>query len=854
MRRVILPLFFFTMLSAVAQRNLSDVTVDKNGILRWGGSKEEVKGFGINYTVPFAHAYKTALRMGIDIEKAIDDDVYHFARLGFDLYRIHVWDTEISDTLGNLINNENLRLFDYMVKKMKDRGMKFILTPIAYWGNGWPEPDDMTPGFSRKYGKNACLTHPDAIKAQEKYLYQFLNHVNPYTNLPYKSDPDVIAFEISNEPHHAGPPEKVTEFINGMVQSMRATGCRKPIFYNISHSIHLVDAYFNSSIQGGTFQWYPTGLGSRHELGGNFLLNVDRYTIPFAGHPKFKSMAKIVYEFDAADIGRSYIYPAMARSFREAGMQVATHFAYDPTYMASINTEYGTHYMNLAFAPQKALSLMLAGEVFRKIPMYESYGRYPNNTSFEGFKISYENDLAEFISDTQFIYTNTTSSVPKSPENLVQVAGSENSSVVQYQGTGAYFLDKVDDGIWRLEVMPDALWIRDPFERTSPKREVTVINWRDQVMTIQLPNLGENFSVQGVNQGNSYSTKADAKSFIIKPGTYLVTRDGVQSKYTPSSRWKNITIGEFAAPSSTLKDVRVIHKAAEEITAGKDLRLSATIVAPNAPTEVELYVTSGNRPLILKMDRKQGYDYEVTVPKENISTGFLRYYVIVKNKDQQLTFPGGYATYPRDWDFYSGESYQVPVVNEGSPVYLFSAATDNDRMMRQWVRSSSLKPTGEPGKAELVLTLEKLLQNDFEGNKVYDYSMKYFFGDKIDDRRDVLESLDEIVFRGRSLNEKNCVLQVALITRDGSTFGKTLVIEPAKKDYPIDLSTFQKVGAVTLPRPYPTFLPYFFEGESVTFRLAEIESLQISIGPGIPESELLLPHGIAIESVRIQKK
>src|SRR5690606_22102304 len=131
--KCILPLLFMLFSVEGFSQHGADVYVDKSGVMRWGSTKEEVKGFGVNYTVPFAHAYRTAKKLGIDVEKAIDQDVYHFARLGFDLYRVHVWDTEISDTLGNLLDNENLRLFDYMVKRMKERGMKFVITPIAFW-------------------------------------------------------------------------------------------------------------------------------------------------------------------------------------------------------------------------------------------------------------------------------------------------------------------------------------------------------------------------------------------------------------------------------------------------------------------------------------------------------------------------------------------------------------------------------------------------------------------------------------------------------------------------------------------------------------------------------------------------
>lgn len=378
------------------------VMVDGQGIMRWTADNTEVKGFGVNYTVPFAHACRSAKKLGVDPLTAIEQDVYHFSRLGFDLYRVHVWDTEISDTLGNLVYNEHFHAFDFLLKTLARHGINYVLTPIAFWGNGWPEPDLPTPGFSHKYGKGDCLTDPDAIAAQENYLTQFLSHVNPYTGIAYKDDPRLIAVEISNEPHHREAPDKVTEFIERMVRAVRKSGYTNPVFYNVSHSVHLAEHYFAAGIDGGTFQWYPTGLGFQHELPGNFLPNVDRYLIPFDDVIKKHSGAKLVYEFDAPDIGKSYIYPAMARSFRSAGIQVATHFSYDPTYLAYANTEYNTHYMNLAYTPGKALALMIASEVFHRVPMYADFGRYPDNTAFDGFSVSFENDLAMLNHEDKF--------------------------------------------------------------------------------------------------------------------------------------------------------------------------------------------------------------------------------------------------------------------------------------------------------------------------------------------------------------------------------------------------------------------------------------------------------------------
>ena len=82
--------------------------------------------------------------------------------------------------------------------------IKAIVTSIAYWGNGWNVQDERTPGVSTKFGMHGCLVDPAAIKAQENYLAQFVNHVNRYTGIAYKNDPSIIAFEACNEPHHRG--------------------------------------------------------------------------------------------------------------------------------------------------------------------------------------------------------------------------------------------------------------------------------------------------------------------------------------------------------------------------------------------------------------------------------------------------------------------------------------------------------------------------------------------------------------------------------------------------------------------------------------------------------------------------
>ena len=90
---LIIILFIPTLL--FAQENNHIIMVNKQGKMIWKDTNEDAFFWGVNYTTPFAHAFRQIARVGKDRKKAIDEDTYHFARLGINAYRIHVWDCEI---------------------------------------------------------------------------------------------------------------------------------------------------------------------------------------------------------------------------------------------------------------------------------------------------------------------------------------------------------------------------------------------------------------------------------------------------------------------------------------------------------------------------------------------------------------------------------------------------------------------------------------------------------------------------------------------------------------------------------------------------------------------------------------
>jgi hypothetical protein len=841
--------------AALGQSAKPPTYVDAKGLFRWTKDKKPVYLFGVNYTLPFAYGYRAVKALKLNHEQEIDKDVYHLARLGIDAFRVHVWDTEISDSLGNLKQNEHLRLFDYLVSKLEQRGIRIIITPIAFWGNGYPEPDEHTGSFSDKYGKNGALVNEQAFKAQERYLQQFFSHVNPYTHKTYTADDFVIATEINNEPHPSGPKTRATEYINRMKAAINSTGWNKPIFYNISESPWYADAVAKSEVDGFSFQWYPIGLVAGHEQKGNMLPNVDRYTYPYDTIPEFKNKARMIYEFDAADMLSSYMYPAIARSFKQAGFQWVTQFAYDPLSTAYGNTEYQTHYLNLAYTPAKAISLLIANRAFHTLPADKKYGTYPLDSIFDTFRVSYKQSLSEMNTEKEFYYSGSTTTSPRNSKALQHIAGVGNSVVVNYSGYGAYFLDKLESGIWRLEVMPDAITVRDPFAKPSPAREAVHIAWNNQPMQIALNDLGSDFKVQPINTQNNYTTTARQNKFAIKPGTYLLTKQGKNSRHWTDNRIMGyLKLNEFVAPQPVSHDLYIAHTPVIEVSSGKPITVNIKAINIDSADKVLLMVkwpySSTNR---IAMTRVTPNDYTAAIPPDGSANGKISYRVVVQHGEgDYIVFPGGHQGNPNRWDDLNDDYWQTFVAAPHGNISLFNATTDQDktntyvpetanRAKIQWVGGSVT------GQLALRMSTPALQQNQILG-------MQLYIGSKLNNRMSDLSGVTKLIIKARTTSTSTAKLRVVLIDQNAAAYTTSIEVSADFKTIEIPLNGLQPDSSLLLPRPYPGFMPLWFKASSFTgFKLPEADKLEITFNSDLNMEHLGKAAGIEIESVWLEK-
>lgn len=822
-------LFYYSTI--FAQDKTPTVYIDKSGVLRWKHTNQEASFYGVNYTVPFAHAYRALNYKGGNHKEAIDRDVYHMSRLGYNAYRIHIWDVEISDSTGNLLSNVHLDLLDYLFAKLEEKGIYSLVTMMTNFGNGYPERNVNTGAFTYLYDKCNVHAHPEAIKAQQKYISQLVNHKNPYNGKSYKNDPFIVGFEINNEPCHTGDIAITKNYVRSMVDALKSAGNKKPIFYNVSHNESHVSAYYQPGVEGTTYQWYPIGLVAGKERKGNFLPYVDRYPISFSGVKDFDKKTLAVYEYDPADILSSYIHPAMVRTFRSTGFQWITQFAYDPIDIAKYNTEYQTHFLNLAYTPSKAISTMIAAEVAFQIPRKQVYAPYPENTTFGDFTVNYDQDLSVLNDGVKYYYTRSHQITPKSEHTLRHVAGVGSSTLVNYHGTGAYFLDQLETGVWRLELMPDVEITSDPFEKPSLNKEIAAILWNNQPIEIRLQDLRADFLVQKINNGEQ--TVAKASSFSVSPGVYLLKDKNKSAlNWNAQSKFKTGKLGDFYAPEpSTFTTPIVIHSAPQFIEKEKGADISMKVLSNTKIDSVILQTDQisfwRDKNPYLKLN-KNGNQYTASLPQDILSKQDLAYTITVYTQDKKYTYPERKEGTPLDWDYISKNYYTSKVVSVSSPIILMDARIEKESSLEHYAipDSSFLWVTKDDGDFTKPASWQyKLTGKDSQSR----FFWKKYVRPTIEERSTGMQHVKKVVATLEVKDLKGTV-QIGFITRKGFTYVKDINVSALKSDkVELSLQELSLVPTPILPAPYPVFLTrYFVPQVKEPFDVHEIEQVIIS--------------------------
>ena len=840
----ILLLLFILHVLPYAQENYNNeelVYLDDNGVIKWKSNDEEVAIFGANYNLPSACDYRAAGYVGADRKELIEQDMAHFARMGWKGLRLCLWgDWENSDKDGNLVENDHLDLLDYLIAKAKERGIYMLFTPITTYSALWPDAMSdtaMVDGFSKHFSRSELGVNPDAINAQINYLQQILEHVNPYTGIALKNEPNILFIEMINEPvHNPEDFEGSISYINALVNAVKSTGCNKILFHNLSQDMKIAPAIKASDVDGVSFGMYPAGLVSGHTLNANLLRAVDEY--PTMHLDDIVGMPRIVYEFDEADSYTPYMYPAMTRTFRFGGAQFVIMFSYDMLATAPFNLGWQTHVMNMIYYPQKAVGGIIASEMMNHIPIMKNYGSYPENTEFGPVRISYDEKLSEMLSEDKFIYANNTASMPTNVNDLNQIIGFGSSPLVQYEGFGIYFLDKIDNGTWRLEIYPDAILISDPFAQISPDKQVSRLVYKEWPMTIHIPGLTDKFNVIPINDGNTYHPEVLDGKFNIRPGVYFVTTNNQVDISKLPAKIGNVKMREFVSPKPLRKSTDVLIHPKNEFTESYSVTIEAEVVSAGPVDEVNLFLRNkkySRRFFKIPMNYKSGYTYSATIPKEFVAIGLYEYCITTEQNQNITCYPQKVKTSPDDWRFHANDLWQLKIVHANTPLSLL--VPDKDIPKLSFTRIGDGIRHGiydvDFSKANGQTTIRIFYPASYDKD-IGDYTMSLIIKDHIDNRGKDIMSASSIKFPARSEKEGQEIF-ITLMEADGTSWYKKITLSPDWNTINIPLKEFSIGKGVKLPQGFPERWNYWVgpannRGKNDDhLQIEQIERLQVSI-------------------------
>ena len=836
--------------------------LDKSGVIRWRDSNKEVALYGANYCIMSGSDYRMSGLVSSDRKAMVDEDLAQFARMGWTALRLCTWgDWENSDRAGNLLVDEHVDLLDYVIAKARERGIYLLLTPIHTYDPAFADQlgkPTQNQGFSRYFPRPEMGANPASIAAQANYIGQLLNHVNPYTGVALKDEPAIAFIEVINEPvHHPQDLPGSVSYINTLVQAVRATGCTKITFFNVSQDFAISPAIQQSRVDGVSFGWYPTSLVAGHTLRGNFLPAVDAY--PDMLRPELKSRPRIVYEFDQADLLSGYLYPAMARTFRSVGAQFATMFAYDMLRTAPFNLGWQTHYLNLVHTPRKAISAAIAAEALRRLPRMQGYGRYPDNVTFGDFRVSYAEDLSELNAADAFMNAGTTRTQPRNPKTLRRIAGFGSSPLIDYEGTGAYFLDKVRDGVWRLEVYPDEVLVRDPFEQPQPGKVVSRLLYRSWPMQVHLPDLGPEYystPVRLANGENATRQRARNSTIDLTPGVWLLTRNEQVDRAQLPDHIARVGWSEYHLNERVSYPDLVLSLAARDYPAGEPIEIRARVANDTLPDEVRLWirpagVRSFGQPLTMK--RTRGNDYAAVLATDAFPPGLYEYAISTTTGARITTFPGAAPEEPSQWPFHTDTLWSLRVIPRGTPLRLLDPKTDFARLSfvrpGEQYRNPFFKiiPGETADEGALSLRLPDLGSDTPER-----YAAALYVGDLIAEHKEDAPLADALTVKLRGEGESPKTLELTLIEKDGAAWSTSVVAGGAWSTVTVPLRILRLSRSIHIPSPYPGLWDYWRDspehrgtpGDHV--HAEDIERLQLTVTPDPKGSA-----GVAVESIQL---
>ncbi|MEC8404599.1 MAG: hypothetical protein VXZ08_00775, partial [Verrucomicrobiota bacterium] len=435
------------------------------------------------------------------MKQLCDDGLKDMKQMRCTVIRCHLTPSDFTDAAGNLVENMWLDMLGYMIAKAREYRIYVYITFINQMDFTLIEES-----FVANATREEWIFDPHVVEATHNYVRQLMNYKNPYSGLYLKDDMTIAVWGLINEPEYLTYAQMMSDnrkkaafkdwlelsdhpwndvyygkyreeivrtYIDELHDLLRDVGAEQPVVWNcnwprmIDGRSDVFRAVATSKADAVSFCLYP----GQDDVGDPFVDNpVDTSSknyLPYLKHcyedylhlgwlrsEQFASKAKLVYEFETMyNATSSYLHPAIAKLFRSLGVQMATMWTHTFNHYAPYQG--GSHVLNLRTTPKKAASYIIAGEVFRSLPRnfeFELSGQ--TEDVFGDFALSFDKDLSVSRANNTFMHSGDIACCPLELTGTPkQIVGYGNSPYVEYEGTGLYFINVLDESV-EVELLP----------------------------------------------------------------------------------------------------------------------------------------------------------------------------------------------------------------------------------------------------------------------------------------------------------------------------------------------------------------------------------------------------------------
>jgi hypothetical protein len=425
----------------------------------------------------------------------------------------------------------------------------------------------------------------------------------------------------------------------------------------------------------------------------------------------------------------------------------------------------------------------------------------------------------------------------------------------------------VRPGLWRLEVYPDAVPVRDPFEPPSAGKIVTRVISRAWPMVIALPDLGGAFTVQPLTASGASGAsgappeRAAGGRFTVTPGVYLLSATGPVDPATLPASVGHVGMAEYHAPPPDSLPPSVESLAAPEFVTGREAELRARIVDRTPPDSAVLLIrpVAGDGYHAYAMRPASGYEYAATIPAGALREGPHEFVITLFRGDTAVTFPGGLHQRPGDWNYDDRTAWTLNVVGPKTPLRLFDPAADapllafsriGDAGRRGRFRVGLSDVTGRP-------VFHFALPVDSSGWRPPDYTASLVVAPRTRARRETIAGAQAVRLRLRGLGPRQ-TLHVTLMENDGTSWSAAVPVDSSWSEPALPLAVFTLGRGVLLPQGFPGEWNYWVGpaagrgGNGDRPRLEHLERLQLSLRR--EDGGVVTPdrYGVEVEWVRLE--